>query len=122
MVTREEIEKACKEAFEEAAMGLSVPDLSPGKNIASDLDIDSIHVLEAMIIIEDNLHVMLDAEEFQSATTVGDLYDLIEFKIIQTAKIDKFMEEAGDNEFAKSKAIDQLREHKENGTGPYSKD
>ena len=121
MVTREEIEKVCKEAFEEAAMGLSVPDLSPGKNIASDLDIDSIHVLEAMIIIEDNLHVMLDAEEFQSATTVGDLYDLIEFKIIQTAKIDKFMEEAGDNEFAKSKAIDQLREHKENGTGPYSK-
>ena len=105
MVTREEIEKVCKEAFEEAAMGLSVPDLSPGKNIASDLDIDSIHVLEAMIIIEDNLHVMLDAEEFQSATTVGDLYDLIEFKIIQTAKIDKFMEEAGDNEFAKLSPI-----------------
>ena len=122
MVTREEIEKVCKAAFEEAAMGLSVPDLSPEKNIASDLDIDSIHVLEAMIIIEDNLHVRLDAEEFQRATTVGDLYDLIEFKIKQTAKVDKFLEEAGDNEFAKSKAIDQLREHKENGTGPYSKD
>ena len=43
-------------------------------------------------------------------------------KLLNTFKIDKFMEEAGDNEFAKSKAIDQLREHKENGTGPYSKD
>ena len=122
MITREEIEKVCKEAFEEAAMGLYTVELTPEKNIASDLDIDSIHVLEAMIIIEDNLHVMLDAEEFQRATTVGDLYDLIEFKIKQTAKVDKFLEEAGDNEFTKSKAYDQLKEHKENETGPYSKD
>ena len=122
MITREEVEKVCKDAFEEAAMGLYTVDLTPEKNIASDLDIDSIHVLEAMIIIEDNLHVMLDAEEFQRATTVGDLYDLIEFKIKQTAKIDKFLEEAGDNEFAQSKAFDQLKEHKENETGPYSKD
>ena len=122
MITREEIEKVCKEAFEESAMGLSVPDISPEKNIATDLDIVSIHVIEAMIIIEDKLKVMLDAEEFQSATTISDLYDIIEFKIKQTAKVDKFLEDAGDNEYAKSKAIDQLREHKEKGTGPYSKD
>ena len=122
MVTREEIEQTCKEAFEEAATGLSFPELTPEKNIASDLDIDSIHVLEAMIIIEDNLDVMLDAEEFQSATTVSDLYDLIEFKIKQKSKIDKFLEEAGDNESAKTRAIDQLKEHKEKETGPYSKD
>tara|TARA_B100000586_G_C19868835_1_gene325926 strand:+ start:263 stop:631 length:369 start_codon:yes stop_codon:yes gene_type:complete len=122
MVTREEIEKICKEAFEEASMGLSIPEISPEKNIAQDLDIDSIHVLETMIIIEDNLDVMLDAEEFQKATTIGDLYDLIEFKIKQKSKIDKFLEEAGDDEFAQSRAIDQLKEHKEKETGPYSKD
>ena len=35
MITREEIEKVCKEAFEEAAMGLYTVELTPEKNIAS---------------------------------------------------------------------------------------
>ena len=33
-----------------------------------------------MIIIEDNFNIALDAEEFQKATTISDLYDLVEKK------------------------------------------
>ena len=48
--------------------------------ITLDLEIDSIHILETMIIIEDTFNIMLDAEEFQKATTISDLYDMVERK------------------------------------------
>lgn len=119
MVTREEIEQTCKDAFDEAGMGLSFPEITPEKNIAQDLDIDSIHILETMIIIEDEFEIMLDAEEFQKASTVKDLYDLVEIKIMQAAKIKKLEEEAGDDEKARNRLIEQLRKEKEAGTGIY---
>ena len=103
MVTREEIEQKCKDAFDEAGMGLSFPEITPEKNIAQDLDIDSIHILETMILIEDEFDIMLDAEEFQKATTVRDLYDLVEVKIKQGAKIKELEKEAGDDEKARNR-------------------
>ena len=123
MLTRKDIAKICHDSFVEAAIGLDVPKLSPEKQIASDLDIDSIHVLEAMIIIEDKLEgIMLDAEEFQNAITIGDLYDLIGIKIKQKIEIDKLYEEVGDNELAKSQLSDQLYKDKQNKTGVYSQE
>jgi len=123
MKTRKEIAKICHDSFVEAAIGLDVPTLTPEKQIASDLDIDSIHVLEAMIIIEDKLEgIMLDAEEFQNAITIGDLYNLIGIKIKQQIEIEKLQKEAGDNEFAKNKLMDQLFEDKQNKTGVYSQE
>ena len=123
MKTRKEIAKLCHDSFVEAAIGLDVPTLSPEKQIASDLDIDSIHVLEAMIIIEDKLEgIMLDAEEFQNAITVGDLYNLIGIKIKQQIEIEKLYKEVGDNEFAKNKLMDQLFEDKQNKTGVYGQE
>jgi len=123
MKTRKEIAKICHDSFVEAAIGLDVPTLSPEKQIASDLDIDSIHVLEAMIIIEDKLEgIMLDAEEFQNAITVGDLYNLIGIKIKQQIEIEKLYKEVGDNEFAKNKLMDQLFEDKQNKTGVYGQE
>jgi len=122
MLTRKEISKICHESFVEAAIGLNVPELSPEKQIASDLDIDSIHVLEAMIIIEDKIDIMLDAEEFQSAITIGDLYDLIGIKIKQKIEIDKLFEEAGDEESARRKLERQLMEDKHHKRGIYGKE
>jgi acyl carrier protein len=123
MKTRKEIAKICHDSFVEAAIGLDVPTLSPEKQIASDLDIDSIHVLEAMIIIEDKLEgIMLDAEEFQNAITIGDLYNLIGIKIKQQIEIEKLYKEVSDNEFAKSKLMDQLFEDKQNKTGIYGQE
>lgn len=78
--TREEIEEKCKSAFEEAAAGIEFPEIKPDSKIALDLEIDSIHILETMILIEDNFNIALDAEEFQKATTISDLYDLVEKK------------------------------------------
>ena len=76
-----------------------------------------------MIIIEDKLEgIMLDAEEFQNAITIGDLYDLIGIKIKQKIEIDKLYEEVGDNEFAKSQLSDQLYKDKQNKTGVYSQE
>ena len=119
MVTREEIEQKCKDAFDEAGMGLSFPEITPEKNIAQDLDIDSIHILETMILIEDEFDIMLDAEEFQKATTVRDLYDLVEVKIKQGAKIKELEKEAGDDEKARNRLLEQLNKDKEAGTGVY---
>ena len=119
MVTREEIEQKCKDAFDEAGMGLSFPEITPEKNIAQDLDIDSIHILETMILIEDEFDIMLDAEEFQKATTVRDLYDLVEIKIKQGAKIKELEKEAGDDEKARNRLLEQLKKDKEAGTGVY---
>ena len=119
MVTREEIEQKCKDAFDEAGMGLSFPEITPEKNIAQDLDIDSIHILETMILIEDEFDIMLDAEEFQKATTVRDLYDLVEVKIKQGAKIKELEKEAGDDEKARNRLLEQLKKEKEAGTGVY---
>jgi len=119
MVTREEIEQKCKDAFDEAGMGLSFPEITPEKNIAQDLDIDSIHILETMILIEDEFDIMLDAEEFQKATTVRDLYDLVEVKIKQGAKIKELEKEAGDDEKARNRLLEQLKKDKEAGTGVY---
>ena len=65
-----------------------------------------------MIIIEDKIDIMLDAEEFQSAITIGDLYDLIGIKIKQKIEIDKLFEEAGDDESARRKLERQLMEDK----------
>ena len=78
---RSEIEKICKECFEEAGQGLNIPEIKPERRIALDLEIDSIHILETMIMIEDELGIQLDAEDFQSATTIKDLYDLVERKV-----------------------------------------
>ena len=119
MVTREEIDQKCKDAFDEAGMGLSFPEITPEKNIAQDLDIDSIHILETMILIEDEFDIMLDAEEFQKATTVRDLYDLVEVKIKQGAKIKELEKEAGDDEKARNRLLEQLKKDKEAGTGVY---
>ena len=119
MGTREEIEQKCNDAFDEAGMGLSFPEITPEKNIAQDLDIDSIHILETMILIEDEFDIMLDAEEFQKATTVRDLYDLVEVKIKQGAKIKELEKEAGDDEKARNRLLEQLKKDKEAGTGVY---
>ena len=119
MVTREEIEQKCKDAFDEAGMGLSFPEITQEKNIAQDLDIDSIHILETMILIEDEFDIMLDAEEFQKATTVRNLYDLVEVKIKQGAKIKELEKEAGDDEKARNRLLEQLKKDKEAGTGVY---
>lgn len=78
---RSEIEKICKACFEEAGQGLSIPEIKPESRIALDLEIDSIHILETMIMIEDELGIQLDAEDFQSATTIKELYDLVERKV-----------------------------------------
>ena len=78
--TREEVEEKCKSAFEEAAAGIDFPEIKPDSKIALDLEIDSIHILETMIIIEDTFNIALDAEEFQKATTISDLYDMVERK------------------------------------------
>ena len=80
MYTRQEIEDGCKQAFEQAAAGLDFPEIKEDSKIALDLEIDSIHILETMIIIEDNFNIALDTEEFQKATTIKDLYDLVEAK------------------------------------------
>ena len=45
--------------------GIEFPEIKPDSKIALDLEIDSIHILETMIIIEDNFNIALDAEEFQ---------------------------------------------------------
>ena len=80
-MNRSEIEKICKACFEEAGEGLNIPEIKPESRIALDLEIDSIHILETMIMIEDELGIQLDAEDFQSATTIKDLYDLVERKV-----------------------------------------
>lgn len=80
-MTKDEIEKICKACFEEAGEGLDIPEIKPESRIALDLEIDSIHILETMIMIEDELDIALDAEDFQTATTIQELYDLVEQKV-----------------------------------------
>ena len=50
MYTRQEIEDGCKQAFEQAAAGLDFPEIKEDSKIALDLEIDSIHILETMIL------------------------------------------------------------------------
>ena len=63
--------------------------------------------------------VFKESEEFQKATTVRDLYDLVEVKIKQGAKIKELEKEAGDDEKARNRLLEQLKKDKEAGTGVY---
>ncbi|TDC70319.1 acyl carrier protein [Actinomadura sp. GC306] len=64
------------EIIEDVA-GVPRDEITPGKHLMQDLDVDSLGVVEIGAAIFDRFEVEIDDEELKDIRTVGDITDLI---------------------------------------------
>jgi len=55
--------------------------IKPEAHLINDLAIDSLDIVDIIVLIEDNFGVKIKGEELAGVTTLGEFYDYIEKKI-----------------------------------------
>ncbi|WP_243708362.1 acyl carrier protein [Actinomadura sp. GC306] len=74
--TGTDIGMSVAEIIEDVA-GVPRDEITPGKHLMQDLDVDSLGVVEIGAAIFDRFEVEIDDEELKDIRTVGDITDLI---------------------------------------------
>ncbi|HIV56908.1 MAG TPA: acyl carrier protein [Candidatus Stackebrandtia faecavium] len=77
MSSRKEIIEGLAEILEEVA-GVDPADATEEKNIADDLDVDSLSMVEVVVAAEEKFSVKIPDDDVQSLKTVGDAVTYIE--------------------------------------------
>ena len=77
MSSRKEITEGLAEILEEVA-GVDPADATEDKNIADDLDVDSLSMVEVVVAAEEKFSVKIPDDDVQSLKTVGDAVSYIE--------------------------------------------
>jgi acyl carrier protein len=65
----------------EADTGETYPDLSDGKNLRTDLSLDSVDVVSIVSQVERRFRIRLSQQDLEKLVTVGDVLDLLECKL-----------------------------------------
>ena len=79
-MNRETIRQTLVELLD-ADTGVLHQDLSDGKNLRTDLGLDSVDLVSMISQVERRFRIRLSQEEMQTLTTVGSVLDLLQAKI-----------------------------------------
>jgi acyl carrier protein len=69
----------------EADKGEKYPELADSMNLRDDLALDSLDVVSIVSQVERRFRIRLTHEELQALTTVGDVLNLLETKVVASA-------------------------------------
>jgi acyl carrier protein len=84
MADREMIRRTLIELLE-ADKGEKYPELTDSMNLRDDLALDSLDVVSIVSQVERRFRIRLTHEELQALTTVGDVLNLLETKVVASA-------------------------------------
>jgi acyl carrier protein len=84
MADRELIRRTLIELLE-ADKGEKYPELTDSMNLRDDLALDSLDVVSIVSQVERRFRIRLTHEELQALTTVGDVLNLLETKVVGSA-------------------------------------
>jgi acyl carrier protein len=84
MADREMIRRTLIELLE-ADKGEKYPELADSMNLRDDLALDSLDVVSIVSQVERRFRIRLTHEELQALTTVGDVLNLLETKVVASA-------------------------------------
>jgi acyl carrier protein len=73
----------------EADIGEKFTDLSDEKNLRTDLSLDSVDVVSVVSQIERRFRIRLSQQDLEKLVTVGDMLDLLQSKLAETAAATK---------------------------------
>ena len=84
---REEIIQAVNSIFMER-FELDASELTPEKNIVTDLELDSLDIVDMIVGLQQRFGIMLrDNKDIRSVKTLGDVYDVFEKLIAEHPEI-----------------------------------
>jgi acyl carrier protein len=69
----------------EADIGEKFTDLADGKNLREELGLDSVDVVSVISQVERRFRIRMSQQELEKLVTVGDVLDLLQSKIAETA-------------------------------------
>ncbi len=79
-MNREEIIETTKE-FLSSEFEVDKSKILPENNLKETLDLDSLDYVDLVVVIEENFHFKVTAEDFKDIVSFNDFYDLVERKV-----------------------------------------